>query len=147
MKTVIQITIVLIAGISTALAQAPTPPEPPKPPTKVEVAINGDIQDKNHYSSFSVIDEDDSYMVKARFNKYKTAQLKKFLFNEFGKTKASGFSKTYEWAKESAGQTVYEVRLSSGRLKLFVDKETASDQVVQRFRSIAKELKTKISKR
>ena len=152
MKTIANILISFLVGLVTLEAQS-TPPTPPTPPdqtiaehskssskSKTTVHVNGKT-----YTYFSITNEDDQYKVKAKFNAPKTERIRTYLLEEFGKKgwKKSGSKQI--WKEEYDGETSYEIKLSEGSLRIYVDKELSSSKMVAKMKAVTKNIKTYVS--
>ena len=149
MKTIANILFSFLLGIVTLTGQD-NPPTPPTPPSQnigkhhnsssrssTTVSVNG-----NTHSFFSITNEDDQYKVKAKFDVSKTARIRTYLIEEFGKTELKTSGSKQIWKELYDGDTAYEIKLSEGRLRIFVDKERSSSQLVEQMKTVTKNIKT-----
>lgn len=155
MKTIINITIALvITGLQLCSAQTtPTPPEPPQTPSTTlsstsgnyKVSINSSDSNTGENISFSVTNRDDRYSLKASFPKGISPELLAYLMEQMGSRNLVQKGGKTQWIANVDGEEVYEISLSKGRLQLYIDKEIASDELIEKFGDIGRKAKAIIT--
>lgn len=149
MKTIAIILISVLVSLATVQAQStPTPPAPPSPgisgsstsSSTTSVKVNGTT---NTY--FSIINSDDTYKVKAKFDASKTPKIKSYLMEEFGKERMKISGSKQVWNITYDDDTAYEIKLGKGNLKILVDKELVSSDVVEKMKTVTGNIKNYIS--
>lgn len=143
MRTIAYILMSIILGLLSANAQETTTEE--KSSSSVSISIDGDLSFSDETTYFSTSDSDDTYKVRAKFNEGKTAKIRNYLLEELGtKHMRKSGSKQY-WRLEYDGATAYEVKVDEGSLRIFVDKEVASSNVLSKFKTIRNNIKQYVS--
>lgn len=145
MKVIVYILLSLLIGQFKTYSQTETTSE-----SNTTVSINGDIVydggdlsfSGNENSYFSISDSDDTYKVRAKFNDRKTAKIRTYLSEELGNKNMTKSKSRHEWKVQSSGDTSYEVKLDYGSLRIFVDKEVASSQLFNKFKTITRNIKS-----
>jgi hypothetical protein len=145
-KLIITIITVIAFQIGFAQEEPPTPPPPPSTSSSSSSSSNYSSSTKsrsnNESTSISISQTDDEYKLRARFPKNRYAKLKTLIENSLG-TKhmdvGSGFSK---W---SNNEKVYYVKLTEKSLRMNVDLDVASPDLVEKFTALGKDAKIIIS--
>lgn len=109
----------------------------------LSISFDGDLSfsgSENTY--FSTSDSDDTYKVRAKFNAAKTAKIRAYLIEEFGKKQLKVSGKRQQWRVAVDGITSYEIKVDEGNLRIFVDKELASSSALSKIKAITKNIKT-----
>jgi hypothetical protein len=138
MRTIAYILLSVVFGLLSANAQK-TLTE--KSTSSVSISIDGDLTFSDETTYFSTSDSDDTYKIRAKFNEAKTRKIRDYLLEELGaKHMRNSGSKQY-WKMEYDGITAYEVKVDDGSLRIFVDKEVASSNLLSKFKTIRKNIK------
>lgn len=142
------ITTILIVAFQLGFAQQ-EPPTPPTPPSTSAASssssnYNSTIKSRsnNESTSISISQTDDEYKLRARFPKNRYAKLKSLIQNTLGAKHmdvGSGFSK---WSND---EKVYYVKLTEKSLRMNVDLDVASPQLVEKFKALGNDAKIIIS--
>ncbi len=162
MKSINKVLTVILLGIGVC-AVAQTPPAPPAPPvtpttvyqddatkvttnsSNVSVITQSGDYGKGGNTSFSVSNSNDEYRIKARFPQNRYAALKGFLLKELGSNGMQSSGDDFVWTKEADDDTVYEIELSKTKLKVDLDKELASPELIAKFEDMGTITRTLIS--
>ncbi|MEM6684980.1 MAG: hypothetical protein AAF617_04210 [Bacteroidota bacterium] len=147
MKNLIITTILLVAfQLGFAQQEPPTPPTPPSTSSATSSSSNYTSSTKsrsnNESTSISVSQTDDEYKLRARFPKDRYAKLKSLIQNTLGAKHmdvGSGFSK---WSND---EKVYYVKLTEKSLRINVDLDVASPDLVEKFKDLGNDAKIIIS--
>lgn len=133
--------------VTNACSQStPKPPKTPSTSTSTSYSIEFDYDDeKGSNSSVSIKKNENVYKLSARFGKHMTDDIKKTLMKELGKKELKVKGKTSTWTKYNQGEEVFECKLSQGRLRLYVDKEYASEKLIEEMGVLGTLLKDQIS--
>ena len=150
MRVIIYIVLGLLVGLVKTFAQTETKTETTSESSSTTVSINGDVLYDggdlsfagNENSYFSTSDSDNTFRVRAKFNDRKTAKIRTYLLKELGDENISRSGNKQEWKMKSSGDTQYEVKLDEGSLRIFVDKEVASSQLFNKFKTITRNIKS-----
>lgn len=143
--------VLLYIVISTALSLGVSYAQEDSAVTSVEkdgksslsISFDGDLSfSGNENTYFSTSDSDDTYKVRAKFNTGKTAKIRTYLLEEFGKEQLKVSGTRQQWRVAVDGITSYEVKIDEGSLRIFVDKELASSSTLSKMRAITKNIKT-----
>ncbi|MEQ3656071.1 MAG: hypothetical protein ABNH00_09435 [Dokdonia sp.] len=155
MKTIINIAIaLLITGLHLCTAQTmPEPPQPPQPPSTTlssisgnyKVSINSSDSSTGENISFSVTNRDDRYSLKANFPKKVSPELLAYLMEVMGSRNIVQKGGKTQWIANTDGEEVYEISLSKDRLQMYIDKEIASDELIEKFGEIGRKTKAIIT--
>ena len=92
--------------------------------------INSDDKDKN--VNISVRNDDDIYRLKSTFSKVKSEEVLELVMDEMGEELLIESKGAYRWGIHHDRDLVYDVKLTDTQLDLFVDKELASNDLVER---------------
>ncbi len=149
MKTLVTIAVHLILGLLIASAQtATTTTTSSSSSTKVTICDdNSKVTTEKYYRSYSIINKEDSFKVKAKFMESLTEDVRSYLIEQFGKENTNGDAGIHIWTKKIDDENVYEVYLKKNLLRINLDKELASNTLLKRFEHIGQKLKTITSKK
>ncbi|QHI37203.1 hypothetical protein IMCC3317_25810 [Kordia antarctica] len=100
------------------------------------------VNDDNESTSVSVSHTDDDYKLRARFPKNREAKLKQLIQNTLG-DKNLDIQKGY--SKWSNGEKVYEIKLTEKTLRIWLDLNVASPDLIEKFETLGSDAKTIIS--
>jgi len=155
MKTLINSVIAyLFIGIGTIIAQvAPEPPAPPAPPSTTVSTTTGNsrVSIKTRDSStgeniaISISNSSDEYRFKGNFPAKANPELLSYLMETMGSKNLTRKGGRTEWIANTNGDEVYKISLGSGRLLMEVDKEIASNTLVEKFVAMGMEARTIIT--
>ncbi|MFK7811970.1 MAG: hypothetical protein AB8B59_05715 [Maribacter sp.] len=143
MRILIYILLTFLLGILGANAQDESEVETKeKTSNEISFSFDGDLSfsgDENMY--FSTSDSDDTYKVRAEFPERKTAKIKDYLLEELGKKNMRSSGNKQHWKVEYSGDRAYEVKVEEGSLRIFIDKELVSSHLLNKFKTITKNIK------
>ncbi|NER14933.1 hypothetical protein GWK08_15865 [Leptobacterium flavescens] len=145
MKSKILIAVAFLAGSLITQAQTSVSTSSSSNKSSVSVSISDNNGQSRSSTSISVSSDNDSYHLTARFDKHKTEKVKSFLMDELGTKNHSAKGSSHEWEKEENNELLYLIRLSNGRLKIFLDKELASESTIRLFEGMGEEVSELIS--
>ena len=126
-------------------------PLPPPPPSAISTTSSSSsstttISDRSDAqggsTSVSISHTDDDYKLRARFPKNREAKLKKLIQNTLGDKNLDvrkGYSK---WSND---EKVYEIKLTEKTLRIWLDLNVASPDLIQKFKTLGNDAKTIIS--
>jgi len=127
--------------------------EPPKPPkttsssttksNSYSFSFDTDVKEGN--SSVSIKNNDNIYKFSAKFHESKFESLRKLLLNQLGDKNLTVSEDLYKWLKIKNGEKIYECKLTEDRLKIYVDKEYASANIIAMMNDFGAVLKDAIS--
>lgn len=127
---------------------------PPKPPTvssvsatsgtSYSISIEND-DDKAHNSSVSISESDDTYKFRASYHKSKNDGVKQILLDKLGEKGLQIKGNTYLWSETESGDDIFECKLTSGKLRIYLDRQFASDKFLNKLKNIGQDLKYYIS--
>ena len=139
----------IMALFSTLSLNAQTTPEPPTPPSMSRstssYSIEVDTDDEQHNSSVSISISDDSYKLRASYQKSKNEGVKAMLLNQLGKDNLRISGNTYLWTNSKNGDEIFECKLTKGHLRMYVDTEVAPKGFIEKINKLGKDLKYYIS--
>lgn len=146
MRIIIYIVLSLLIGMLKTYAQTETSTESS---TNTTVSINGDIVydggelslSGHENSYFSTSDSENTYKVRAKFSDHKTVKVRAYLLEELGKKNMTESGSKQQWKAAYDGDTSYEIKLDEGSLRIFLDKELASSQLFNKFKTITRNIK------
>ena len=92
--------------------------------------------------SFSVSSSNDTYSLIAKIPSDLYQEVKEVLLKEMSDKNHLISNGRDSWTSESNGEEVYKVSLSSKKLTMFLDKESASNRLVEKFEALGKTLRT-----
>jgi len=150
--TILFISAFILSSLSFA-QQTPTPPQTPNTSTSTsststsssyEHSVN-DHKDENENLSIAVSESDDSYKLRAKFPAKNDAALKELLLNEFGKENLKRNGNDWEWTLASGNNEVYKIKLTSGKLRMELDKDQAASTLIEKFLKTGQEVKELLS--
>jgi len=133
MKNIFIITAFTFLFFQCSIAQV-TPPPPPNP------QISSSSQSES--TSISISHTDDDYKLKASFPKNREARLKELIQNTLG-DKNLDIRKGY--SKWSNDEKVYEIKLTETSLRIWLDLNIASPDLIEKFKTLGEDAKTIIS--
>ncbi len=153
MKKRILTTIVAIISVTTMFAQAtPDTPETPKTATETSTSTttsysysNDNNTIKTGNSSVSIVKTDDIYKLKASFGSKKTREVRELLIDKIGRRNLEVTGGNYLWLQKNDGEKIFSCKLSSGRLKIYVDKEIVSADFYKKVEEAGNEIRSLIS--
>ena len=145
-KTITTLVIAFLFSMTTTGQSTPEPPTPPQKSTgtSYSISIDNDDDDKSN-SSVSVTKTDDEYKFKARFHKSKTDRVKNLLLERLGKGNLTVKGNTYLWSDLESGDEIFECKLTSGNLRMFMDRELVSNGFYKKIDALGTDLKHMIS--
>ncbi len=142
MRIIIYLVLSIILGILTGHSQETTTTTTAST-SSVSISVDGgnvDYEQKGR-TYFSISDSDDSYKVRSEFHESKTDKIRSYLLEELGDEYLNTMGNKYKWKRSYAGDTGYEVKLSNGALKIYLDKELLSNGMVKKFKTITRNIK------
>ncbi|WP_299115457.1 hypothetical protein [uncultured Winogradskyella sp.] len=140
----------IMALFSTLSLSAQTTPEPPTPPsvtssgTSYSITIDND-DDETLNSSVSISQSDDTYKFRASYHKSKNQGVKQILLDKLGREGLKVNGNTYLWSESKNGDEVFECKLTSGKLRIYLDLESTSDKFLAKLKNMGQDLKYYIS--
>lgn len=139
------ITIILVLAFQLGHAQeSPTPPTPPTTTTSsssnYSSSSNSNSNDEN--TSISISHTDDDYKLRARFPKNRYSKLKNLIEKTLG-GKNMDIGKGY--SKWSNDEKVYYVKLTEKSLRITLDLNIASPELVEKFEALGGDVKIIVS--
>lgn len=153
MKPIILFTALFFLAVCV---QAQETPEPPKPPTPVHMntnssssssyqhtVTNSEQQDAN--LSVAVSDSDGRYKFRASYSDSYDVQVKEILVSEFGKENISKRGSWFSWVFSPGENEVYSIELSSGKLRMKLNKTQTDDELEQKFIRTGETIKQMLS--
>ncbi|MBL4606194.1 MAG: hypothetical protein JKY02_11190 [Flavobacteriaceae bacterium] len=145
MKKIITTLVLGLFIIGNTYAQStPKPPKTPSTGTSYSISFDYD-DDKSSNSSVSIKKNENVYKLSARFGKHRTEEIRRIVLKKLRRSGLTVSGKTYTWIKHNQGEEVFECKLSQGRLRLFVDKEYASERMIETMSAFGAVLKDAIS--
>ena len=136
MKTHILMVIYGLVAITTMNAQS----DKQKKTTKT----SSDCQTYSS-SSISISSDNDSYSMSARFNNEKTENVLDILNEQLGNKNRTAKRGTWESIKNN--QTAYKIKLTKGRLKIFVNKDLVTANTISLFENLGDKISEAVSSR
>ena len=147
--TILTVHIILFLLGNTVLAQTiPTPPKPPTTHTSSSSSISYSSSSSDNRGgsiSIAISNTNDSYKFKAKFPEKRYSELVSVLKNELESKKMTKSGNSYSWISNADENEVYNVNLNSKKLVMSLDKNVASDALIDKFEALGKTLKTVIS--
>lgn len=138
------ITIISIFLVHLGFAQEP--PLPPTPPstssTSSTYSSSTKSNNNNEKTSVSISYTDDDYKLRARFPKNRYDKLKNLIENTLG-GKNMDIGKGY--SKWSNDEKVYDIKLTEKNLRISLDLNVASPDLVEKFKNLGEDAKIIIS--
>ncbi|TXD53615.1 MULTISPECIES: hypothetical protein [unclassified Polaribacter] len=104
-----------------------------------------DTDDKEENSSVSIKRNDNVYKFSAKFHESKFESLKKLVTDKLGDKNLTVSKDMHKWLKSENGEKVYECKLTEDRLRIYVDKEYASTNMITMMNDFGDVLKDAIS--
>lgn len=165
MKTLRNSILGLLVGAATVVSAQTQPPKPPAPPSTSTssttssstssttisnggnisvITQNGDYGQGGN-TSVSISSKDDEYRIKAHYPENRYPALKKYLVQEMGSNNLQTSGKVHVWSLEGDADTAYELELDEDRLKLEVNKEVASPDLIAKFEKMGPVIRNLIS--
>jgi hypothetical protein len=151
MKTLINIMLaLLIAGIGSLSAQVmPVPPEPPAPPSTTvsttssnyRISVNSSDSSTGENISLTISNDDDEYSLKANFPKLTGPKLLAYFMENMGSKNLSRKGSRTNWIANGNGDEVYKISLGEKRLTMQIDKEVASNVLVDKFEQMGSDVR------
>ena len=155
MKTLINIIhALLIAGMGTLNAQVtPNPPTPPATPATTStttsgnyrVTVNSSDSDTGQNINISISNNDSEYSVKANFPGESGIKLLDYFMEKMGAKNLTTKGNSSNWVANANGDEVYRISLSEERLTMKIDKEVASNDLVEKFAKMGTDVRTIIT--
>lgn len=142
MRIIIYVLLSIFLGMLTGHGQQTTSTTTASS-SSVSISVDGgnvDYQQKGR-TYFSISDSDDNYKVRSEFHKDKTAKIRSYLLEELGNEYLTTSGNKYNWKRAYAGDMGYEVKLNSGTLKIYLDKELLSNGMIKKFKTITQNIK------
>lgn len=140
MRTLVYILLSALVGICNTFAQEESSSK--KTDNEISFSFDGDISfsgAENMY--FSTSDSDDTFKVRAKFPERKTVKIRKYLKEELGDRHMKISGSKQLWKMEYSGDTAYEIKVDDGSLRIYLDKELASSSMLNKLKTIAKNIK------
>ncbi|MFK7811227.1 MAG: hypothetical protein AB8B59_01960, partial [Maribacter sp.] len=145
MRTLVYIVLSILFGILRSYAQDTSEAKTTskgKTNNEISFSFDGDLSfSGNENTYFSTSDSDDTYKVRAKFHDRKTEKVRAYLLEELGKKNMTTSGSKQQWRVEYSGDTGYEVKLDDGSLRIFIDKELVSSNLLNKFKTITKNIK------
>lgn len=153
MKTIFFTSLILSLTALSFAQQTPTPPTPPATSTSVSISSSSSSNDGSSVSdddqggnlSITISESNISYKLRAKFPLKDDKVLKNLLLNEFGEENLQKDGNDWEWQFTSDDEEIYSIKLSSGKLKMNLDKEQAANTLTEKFVRIGKQIKQILS--
>lgn len=148
MRVLVYILISMALSLATGYAQEDSTVTSDKQEegSGLSISFDGDLSfSGNENTYFSTSDSDDTYKVRAKFNAEKTAKIRAYLLEEFGKKQLKVSGTKQQWRVAVDGITSYEIKIDEGNLRIFVDKELASSSTLSKMKAITKNIKAHTS--
>lgn len=145
MRTIVYILLSILLGMLRSYAQDTSETKTTtegKTNNEISFSFDGDLSfSGNENTYFSTSDSDDTYKVRAKFHDRKTAKVRAYLLEELGKKNMTTSGSRQQWKVEYNGDTGYEVKLDDGSLRIFIDKELVTSNLLNKFKTITKNIK------
>lgn len=145
MRTIVYILLSILLGMLRSYAQDTSETKTTtegKTNNEISFSFDGDLSfSGNENTYFSTSDSDDTYKVRAKFHDRKTAKVRAYLLEELGKKNMTTSGSKQQWKVEYNGDTGYEVKLDDGSLRIFIDKELVTSNLLNKFKTITKNIK------
>lgn len=145
MRTIVYILLSILLGMLRSYAQDTSETKTTtegKTNNEISFSFDGDLSfSGNENTYFSTSDSDDTYKVRAKFHDRKTAKVRAYLLEELGKRNMTTSGSKQQWKVEYNGDTGYEVKLDDGSLRIFIDKELVTSNLLNKFKTITKNIK------
>ena len=143
------VAILFLSGITFGQA-TPKPPKTPKTTSSSTTKSNSysirfDTDAKEGNSSVSIKRNDNIYKFSAKFHESKFKSLKKLVVDQLGDKNLTVSEDMYKWIKTENGEKIYECKLTEDRLRIYVDKEYASSNIINMMNDFGDVLKDAIS--
>lgn len=155
MKTLINIILaILFVGMGSLTAQVmPAPPEPPAPPSTTvsttsgnyRVSVNSSDSSTGENISITISNDEDEYSLKANFPKVTGPKLLNYFMDNMGSKNLSRKGSKTNWIANGNGDEVYKISLGAERLTMNIDKEVASNDLVEKFGNMGLDVRTIIT--
>lgn len=101
---------------------------------------------KNSNISVSVSDSDTNYQFKARYNKRYDRAIRDLLTDRFGEEHISEKKGWFSWIfSDSPKDEIYGIELTSGKVKIQLNKNLADRQLQQKIRNTGEDIKELLS--
>lgn len=109
---------------------------------EISFSFDGDLSfSGNENMYFSTSDSDDTFKVRAKFPDRKTAKIRSYLKEELGNENMKVSGTKQLWKEEYGDDKRYEVKIDDGSMRIFVDKELVSSSLLNKFKTITKNIK------
>lgn len=144
MRVIAYIVLSILLGVIRSYSQDASDSKTKKGETNNEISFSfdGDLSfSGNENMYFSTSDSDDTYKVRAKFPERKTAKISAYLLEELGKKNMTSLGSKQQWRVEYNGDKGYEVKIDEGSLRIFIDKELVSSNLLNKFKTITKNIK------
>ncbi|MAN26605.1 MAG: hypothetical protein CMH15_07460 [Mesonia sp.] len=148
MKTIILISVWLSCSMYIQAQQTPVPPTNTSTTSSSSSSYSHNVQkddQENSNLSIAVSDSEDSYKFRASYSENFDAQVKEILVNRFGKENISKRDSWFSWIFSPENKEVYEIELSSGKVRMKLDKTQADQQLQKKFKRTGEVLKELLS--
>jgi len=144
MRVITYIVLSILLGVIKSYSQDASDGKTKKGETNNEISFSFDADlsfSGNENMYFSTSDSDDTYKVRAKFPERKTAKISAYLLEELGKKNMTSTASKKQWRVEYNGDRGYEVKVEAGNLRIFIDKELVSSSLLNKFKTITKNIK------
>ncbi|NHF60339.1 hypothetical protein FK220_013375 [Flavobacteriaceae bacterium TP-CH-4] len=142
MRIIVYFLLSMLIGIIDAYTQETETKTKQTTTSSISISVDDDtgfVEKSRTY--FSISDSDDTYRVRSDFHKSKTTKIRSYLAEELGTEYMTASGSRQKWKREYGGDTGYEVRLDEGTLKIYLDKELLSSGMVNKFKTITRNIK------
>lgn len=145
MRTLVYIVLSILFGVLKSYAQDTSKTKTTtaeKTSNEISFSFDGDLSfSSNENMYFSTSDSDDTYKVRAKFPETKTSKIREYILEELGKKNMIASGSKQRWKMEYSGDTGYEIKIDDGSLRIFVAKELVSSHLLNKFKTITKNIK------
>lgn len=152
MKTISLCTVLFICSLYVQAQQTPVPPTPPTTTSTTTSSTSSSYARSVHKNdeedsnlSIAVSDSDTNYKFRASYSENFDTQVKEILINQFGKENISKRGSWFSWIFSPENEEVYEIELSSGKLRMKLDKTQADSQLQEKFQQTGTIIKKLLS--
>ncbi|MDR6300990.1 hypothetical protein [Mesonia maritima] len=150
MKSIMLTTVFFMLSL---FVSAQKTPQTPQPPTSVTTSSTSSHYNHNVSGSktgdsnlsISVSNSNTDYKFSASYSESYDKQVKEILINEFGKESIQKRDSWFSWIFSPGNDEVYSIELSSGKLKMKLDKTQADHQLEEKFTHTGQKIKNLLS--
>lgn len=123
----------------------PVTPIPPDTPSSSSFSYRSSGEGSSH--SISISNDNETYKLRARYNKRLTSKIRTFLMKELSNKNYYKTGTTSHWKIEKNGEDVFYCKLTKNSLRIYMEKESFSGKFQKEIVAMGKELRYLMSGR